>query len=124
VETFKMVATAVQGSRVVESTNSIDVLTKINDKWMGRVLISVNTRKEGGDLMTSKRKGNDKERRGREERRFSVRGIRKDPPDIRKLSKALLGLAMAEAERQAQAQQAAHQPEAEATTADTEVRQG
>ncbi|WP_086747838.1 hypothetical protein [Streptomyces scabiei] len=74
--------------------------------------------------MTPKRKGNDKERRGREERRFTVRGIRRDTPDIRKLSKALLGLAMAEAEREAQAQQAARQPEAEATSSDTEVRQG
>ena len=41
-----MVATAIQGSRVVESTNSIDVLTKINDKWICGVLISVSTRKE------------------------------------------------------------------------------
>jgi hypothetical protein len=43
----------------------------------------------------------------REERRFTVRGIRRDPPDIRKLSRALIGLAMAEAEREAQAEQAA-----------------
>ncbi len=41
-----------------------------------------------------------------EERRFTVRGIRRDPPDIQKLSKALIGLAMAEAERQAQSEQA------------------
>jgi hypothetical protein len=74
--------------------------------------------------MASKRRGNNKERRGREERRFAVRGIRRDPPDIRKLAKALIGLAMAEAEREAQAQQAARQPEAEATSADPEVRQG
>ncbi|WP_330266285.1 hypothetical protein [Streptomyces griseorubiginosus] len=75
--------------------------------------------------MTSKRRGNNKERRGREERRFTVRGIRRDPPDIRKLSKALLGLAMAmaEAELEAQAQQAARQPEAKAASSDTEVRQ-
>lgn len=72
--------------------------------------------------MASQRKGNNKARRGREERRFSVRGIRRDPPDIRKLAKALIGLAMAEAEREAQAQQAARQPEAEAASADTEVR--
>ncbi len=42
-----------------------------------------------------------------EERRLTVRGIRRDPPDILKLSKALIALAMAEAERQAQAEQAA-----------------
>ena len=41
-----------------------------------------------------------------EERRLTVRGIRRDPPDIKKLSRALIGLAMAEAERQAQAEQA------------------
>jgi len=74
--------------------------------------------------MASKRKGDNKEHKGREERRFTVRGIRRDPPDIRKLSKALIGLAMAEAEREARAQQAARQPEAEVTSADTEVRKG
>ena len=74
--------------------------------------------------MTSKRKGNNKERGRREERRFTVRGIRRDPLDIRKLSKALLGLAMAEAEREAQAQRAVLRSEAETTSADTEVRQG
>ena len=42
-----------------------------------------------------------------EERRLTVRGIRRDPPDIKKLSRALIGLAMAEAERQAQAEQVA-----------------
>lgn len=36
-------------------------------------------------------------------RRFTVRGVRRDPADMGKLSRALLGLAMAEAERQAQA---------------------
>src|SRR5690606_29252525 len=46
VETFEVVATARQGPRVVESTNAIDVLTKINDNWICGVLISVNTRKE------------------------------------------------------------------------------
>lgn len=41
------------------------------------------------------------------ERHFTVRGVRRDPPDIKKLSKALIALAMAEAEREAQAEQAA-----------------
>jgi hypothetical protein len=50
----------------------------------------------------------------RQERRFTVRGVRRDPPDIRKLSRALISLAIAEAEREAQAQQAAHD---ETTTA-------
>lgn len=44
----------------------------------------------------------------RQERRFTVRGVRRNPPDMRKLSRALISLAMAEAEREAQAQQTAH----------------
>jgi hypothetical protein len=36
--------------------------------------------------------------------RYTVRGVRRDPVDIPKLSKALIGLAMAEAEREAQAE--------------------
>ena len=36
------------------------------------------------------------------ERPISVRTIRRDPPDLRKLSRALLALAQAEAEAQAQ----------------------
>lgn len=43
----------------------------------------------------------------RDEHRVVVRGIRRDPPDMRKLGRALLGLAQAEAERQAQEQHAA-----------------
>lgn len=52
-----------------------------------------------------------KNNRGRKERerRLVVRGIRRDPPDLTKLSKALLALAAAEAERQAEAQHAAEQ---------------
>jgi hypothetical protein len=60
--------------------------------------------------MTSKRRRNRNSRN--EERRFTVRGIRRDPPDIGKLSKALIGLAMAEAERAAQAEQAARDTQA------------
>jgi hypothetical protein len=44
------------------------------------------------------------QRRARQERRFRVRGIRRDPPDVRKLGKALLSLARAEAEQRAQAE--------------------
>lgn len=40
----------------------------------------------------------------RSERRISVRGVRRDPPDLRKLSRALLAIAQAEAEAQAQAE--------------------
>jgi endonuclease/exonuclease/phosphatase family metal-dependent hydrolase len=56
----------------------------------------------------------------RDERRLSVRGVRRDPPDIRKLSRALLHLAMAEAEREAQAEQVARSAEAEITPPDEE----
>ncbi|REE94733.1 hypothetical protein [Thermomonospora umbrina] len=38
----------------------------------------------------------------RQERRFRVIGERKDPPDMKKLGRALLSLAEAELERQAQ----------------------
>lgn len=50
------------------------------------------------------------DRSTRQQRRYSVRGVRRDPPDISKLSKALLGLAMAEAERQAEADAARDTP--------------
>jgi hypothetical protein len=67
------------------------------------------------------------------ERRLVVRGVRRDPPDLRKLGKALLSLAQAEAERQAQEQQAAleegrqlskgtHAPDAEEDAADGRQR--
>lgn len=36
--------------------------------------------------------------------RFTVRGVLRNPPDIGKISRALLSLAQAEAERQAQAE--------------------
>ena len=36
------------------------------------------------------------------ERRISVRAVRRDPPDLHKLSRALLALAQAEAEAEAQ----------------------
>ena len=44
----------------------------------------------------------------RQERTFAVRSVRRDPVDMRKLSKALIGLAMAEAKREAEAQHAGH----------------
>lgn len=39
------------------------------------------------------------------ERHISVRSVRRDPPDVRKLAKALIALAMAQAEADARAQQ-------------------
>ena len=53
----------------------------------------------------AKRSRNNKQVSG-DEHRLTVRGIRRDQVDISKLSKALLGLAMAEAERDAQAEHA------------------
>ena len=37
------------------------------------------------------------------ERRISVRAVRRDPPDYRKLARALIAIAQAEAEAEAQA---------------------
>lgn len=41
------------------------------------------------------------------ERRIRVRGVRRDPPDLKKLSRALIALALAQAQAEADAQ-AAH----------------
>lgn len=38
------------------------------------------------------------------ERRIAVRAVRRDPPDLKKLSQALIALAMAQAEAQAQSE--------------------
>jgi hypothetical protein len=65
--------------------------------------------------MTSKRKN--RRNSHSKERRFTVRSVRRDPPDIQKLSKALIGLAMAEAEREAQAEQAAREATSKRQTA-------
>jgi hypothetical protein len=48
--------------------------------------------------------------RGGPERRISVRAVRKDPPDVKKLSQAVIALALAQAEKDAQQ---AHKREAE-----------
>lgn len=74
--------------------------------------------------MASKRQRNRDNKQGREERQFTVRGIRRDPPDIRKLSRALIDLAMAEAERQAQAEQSARQAQSTVTSDDQEYPGG
>ena len=50
--------------------------------------------------MSSKRK-----RTRAADRRISVRAIRRDPPDIKKLSRALIALAMAQAQAEADAQE-------------------
>lgn len=68
--------------------------------------------------MASKRKRNRNRHPRDEERRFTVRGIRRNPPDVGKLSAALISLAMAEAERQAQAEHAEHDTGSEAATED------
>ncbi len=38
------------------------------------------------------------------ERRIRVRAVRRDPPDLKKLSRALIALAMAQAQAEAEAQ--------------------
>ena len=74
--------------------------------------------------MASKRRKNRNSHSRHEEHRFTVRGIRRDPPDIGKLSKALIGLAMAEAEREAQAEQAARERASKVTSPDEERSEG
>lgn len=57
--------------------------------------------RKGGTIVASKSK---KQKGGhRPDRRISVRAVRRDPPDLKKLSQALIALAMAEAEAEAQA---------------------
>ena len=51
--------------------------------------------------------------RSRGERRVSVRGVQRDTPDLRKLGRAMLDFAAAQAEADAQAEA---QPEAETST--------
>ena len=54
----------------------------------------------------------DSRRRGyRQPRRISVRGVRRNPPDLRKLSRALIQLALEQAEAEATAQQQPKKPE-------------
>ena len=43
----------------------------------------------------------------RSERRISVRGVRRNPPNLRKLARALLAIAQAEAEAQAERERGA-----------------
>ena len=50
---------------------------------------------------------NERKRSPAGDRKIRVRGIRRDPPDLKKLSRALIALAMAQA--QAEAAQAAHE---------------
>jgi hypothetical protein len=42
--------------------------------------------------------------KNQDERRIRVRGVRRDPPDLKKLSRALIQLALAQAEADAQAE--------------------
>lgn len=44
-----------------------------------------------------------------EDRRIVVRGVRRDPPDVRKLARVLIELARAQAEAEAQADHEARQ---------------
>ena len=54
---------------------------------------------------TTNRKGVTGHGSGRQaERRLSVRGVRRDPPDLKKLARALIELAQAQAEVEARAE--------------------
>jgi hypothetical protein len=59
-----------------------------------------------------------RDRDGRQRRRnISVRSVRRDPPDLRKLSRAVIALAMAQADAEVQAAADAEQPTEEAPDA-------
>lgn len=67
--------------------------------------------------------GRARRNRGRD-RRLSVRAVRRDPPDLRKLSRAIVAIALAQAEAEAQAQtdaQSAHTEPAVHHQPDTEA---
>lgn len=70
------------------------------------MLITVSAPAKERRWSLSSKKKNQINRR-RIERQLRVRGVRRNPPDLRKLSRALIELARAEAEREAQAEQAA-----------------
>ena len=54
---------------------------------------------------TTNRKGGSGRGSGRQaERRLSVRGVRRDPPDLKKLARALIELAQAQAEVEARSE--------------------
>ena len=57
----------------------------------------------------SNNKRKNKNTRGHQ-RRFSVRAVRRDAPDVKKVSQALIALAIAEAEKDAQAQHEKDRP--------------
>lgn len=71
--------------------------------------------------MTSRH--NKKNRKRTAERRFTVRGVRRNPPDVGKLAKALIALAAAEAEREAQAERIARTSETQVDS-DTDTNEG
>ena len=61
-----------------------------------------------------------KRRRQRRERRISVRAVRRDPPDLKKLSQALIALAIAQAEAEAEAE---HRQQGTATRESRDAKQ-
>lgn len=56
--------------------------------------------------MVRRKRGSGKQVGRERDRRYSVRGVRRVPLDVEKFSKALLGLVLADSERQAQADHA------------------
>lgn len=61
---------------------------------------------------------------GGRQRNISVRAVRRDPPDLRKLSRALITLAMAEAAAEAQAQAAAQDKVTDQSVAEPDPAEG
>lgn len=68
---------------------------------------STTTRKEGQPTMARDHQRDTRNRGGRghrPDRRISVRGVRREQPDLRKLAQALIALAQAQAEKDAEAE--------------------
>jgi hypothetical protein len=74
--------------------------------------------------MTAGKRNRRGQRSTNDDNRYTVRGVRRDPVDIPKLSKALIGLAVAEAEREAQADHKARASQSEDTSKGVAPQEG
>ncbi|ACV80909.1 hypothetical protein Namu_4630 [Nakamurella multipartita DSM 44233] len=72
------------------------------------------------DIHNTKRGGGRPDGRRQQLRNISVRSVRRDPPDVRKLGRAIIRLALAEAEAE-RAAQAAHTASASSEPAPVET---
>jgi hypothetical protein len=103
------IAAKKQKSSAVKWSTKLDALREIRHKWchcFSGVEEAISRMTKGGDLVSTNRRKRKQSHIRDGQRRLIVRGIRREPVDLGKFSRALLGLAAAEAERQAQADHA------------------